>query len=282
MSTNIENINDTNISNDSNDSKPDKKLIIPSLGFQNTGAICYFNSLMQCILSSTHFLRFILNDNKDHRFLSFFQSICNDLWNSTFTTELLHSIGNFQPNQSSSEYFLMVMDALKWDRLFECRHKMVKECRSCGHKNESVDISYNVLIDNSLEEFMKSECDLENVLCDGCKVKSSYRQQQFIHSLSPVIVISLNKYFGKKLTHYPSTLVFGDTATYNLIGTIEHFGGLQGGHYIARVRRFETHDDGNHTIGYYIIDDTKVIPITEEIFYKSVPETYMLFYELNT
>lgn len=267
-----ENENEKNENNENNGNA--KKLIIPALGFKNTGAICYFNSLLQCILSSTHFLRFILTDNRDPRFLSFFQNICNDLWNSTFTTELLQSIGNFQPNQSSSEYFLMIMDALKWERLFECRHQQTKECTSCGHKNVTSDISYNVLINDSLEEFMKTECHLDNVLCDGCKIKTTYTQHQQIHSLSPVIVLSLNKYFGKKLIQYPQMIQFGDKANYVLIGTIEHFGGLEGGHYISRVRRLE---DGSAC--YYIIDDTKVIPITEETFFKSVPETYMVFYE---
>jgi ubiquitin C-terminal hydrolase len=265
---------ENNENKESNANNENKKLIIPALGFQNTGAICYFNSLLQCILSSTNFLRFILSDNHDPRFLSFFQNICNDLWNARFTTELLQSIGTFQPNQSSSEYFLMIMDALKWERLFECRHQQTKECKSCGHKNSSTDISYNVLINESLEEFMKTECQLDNVMCDGCKTKTTYVQQQQIHSLSPVIVLSLNKYFGKKLIQYPPMIQFGDKATYVLIGTIEHFGGLSGGHYISRVRRLE---DG--AVAYYIIDDTKVIPITEETFFKSVPETYMVFYE---
>ena len=275
--SNESNANDANNQNDANDSNDSnkKQLIIPALGFQNTGAICYFNSLLQCILSSTNFLRFILNDNRDPRFLSFFQNICNDLWNSTFTTELLQSVGNFQPNQSSSEYFLMIMDALKWERLFECRHQQTKECRSCGHKNVTTDISYNVLINESIEEFMKTECQLDNVLCDGCKTKTTYTQHQQVQSLSPVIVLYLNKYFGKKLIHYPQMIQFGDKATYILVGTIEHFGGLNGGHYICRVRRLE--DD--KSVGYYVIDDTKVIPITEETFFKSVPETYMVFYE---
>lgn len=266
--------------NDFNDStQPKKELIIPPLGFQNTGAICYFNSLLQCLLSSTNFLRFILSDSKNDQFLTFFKSITNDLWNSRFSTELLQSVGTFQPNQSSSEYFLMTMDKLKWERLFECKHKLIKVCKACGHKNEKSDISYNVLIDNSFDEFMKSECDLENVLCDGCKVKTLYHQEQHIQTLSPVIVMSLNKYFGKKMIEYPPVMRFGDKATYAMIGTIEHIGGLNGGHYIARVRRTETGEDGQKIPSYYIMDDMKVIPIAQDVFYKSVTETYMVFYD---
>lgn len=252
-----------------------KKLIIPPLGFKNTGAICYFNSLIQCILSSTNFLRFILTENRDPNFLSFFQNICNDLWNTNFTTELLHATGNgnFQPNQSSSEYFLLIMDALKWDRLFECKYKLAKQCKSCGYQNESTDISYNVLIDNTIDEFVQTECELENLLCDGCKVKTTYSQKQKIYSLPPVVVMSLNKYFGKKLIYYPPTLSLGEIK-YVLVGTIEHFGELNGGHYVARARRFD-----NDVPCYYIIDDSNVIPINEETFYKPMPETYMIFYE---
>lgn len=244
-----------------------KELIIPTIGFQNTGSICYFNSLIQCLLSSEHFIRFVSNHPL---FNDFFRHIMEDQWNATFTTSLLHSIGNFQPNQSSSEYFLYLLDYLKWEDLFECKHVIQTVCMACQHKKEKQDVSYNPFIESSFSEFIQYECTLENVLCDGCKQKTNFSKKQVLHKISNLIVLSLNKYFMKKLIEYPSVIQVGNNVKYRLIGTIEHLGVLGGGHYIARVRRGDE---------FYIVDDMRVTQINEETFTKCVAETYMIFYE---
>jgi ubiquitin C-terminal hydrolase len=253
------------------------KFTIPPLGFQNTGAICYFNSLMQCLLSSSQFIKFIVTDKQHPDFIQFFANIFKrQSWDPLFTTHLLHRIGNgnFLPNQSSSEYFLLFMDTLRWDHLFECRYQITKDCQGCSHHKESTDVSYNVLINDTVDEFIKTDAVLDGLLCDGCKVKTTYHQRQMIYSVSPIIVLSFNKYFGKKQIDYPPQLEIG-SLTYRLIGTIEHTGGLYDGHYTARVRRV----NGEDVESYYKMDDASVLPITKETFEHAVPETYMVFYE---
>ena len=88
--------------------------------------------------------------------------------------------------------------------------------------------------------------------------------------MSDVIAISLNKYFSKKIIEYPISISFGKFK-YRLKGTVEHFGELNGGHYVCRVERGAPE--------HYIIDDTNVIPISIDIYQKSKSETYMIFYE---
>lgn len=50
-------------------------LVIPPLGFINTASICYFNSLIQSLLSCPSFLSFICKERTDSIFL-FFQVNC--------------------------------------------------------------------------------------------------------------------------------------------------------------------------------------------------------------
>ena len=115
-----------------------QKTVIPPIGFQNTGAICYFNSLMQCLLSSPYFIRFVI-DKRHPLFLEFCNDILNDKWNVIFTTKLLHSLQNFQPNQSSSEYFVLMVDSLSLEKLFECQYKITTVCKECNHAKEKID-----------------------------------------------------------------------------------------------------------------------------------------------
>lgn len=256
------------MSNMSNTIEDLQKTVIPPIGFQNTGAICYFNSLMQCLLSSPYFIRFVI-DKRHPLFLEFCNDILNDKWNVLFTTKLLHSLQNFQPNQSSSEYFVLMVDSLSLEKLFECQYKITTICKECNHTKQKIDTTYNVLLNDSFSEFMQTGCELSGVLCDGCKQKTTLVEHRKIRAVSNVIAISLNKYFSKKMIDYPSNLTLG-AFRYRLKGTVEHYGVLGGGHYVCRVERGDDH---------YLIDDTNVKTMTKEQYETCLPETYMLFYE---
>jgi ubiquitin C-terminal hydrolase len=266
-----------------------KPLSIPAIGFHNTGAICYFNSLVQCLLSSNFFIRFVLEIEKDTEsndsnasniFTDFFTNITLDKWNITFTTCLLQSLQNFQPNQSSSEYFILMVDSLKWDKLFECQYKLKTTCNECGFVKEREDISYNVLINHSFDEFIQTASSLENVLCDGCHKRTTLSEQRKISAVSDMIVVCLNKYFTKHVIAYPKMFSLG-TFKFRLKGSVEHFGMLGAGHYTCRTERKENEDNttNDNVYKHYLIDDTRVVPISEEVFEKPMAETYMIFYE---
>lgn len=246
----------------------DKELCIPPLGFLNTASICYFNSLVQCLLSSTHFLQFIIDTKEKENgfFYQFLEFIIQNKWDTIFTTRLLQKYNMIQPNQSASEYFIFLVDLLKLEPIFECRYKLDTVCTSCEYKKEIHDKSYNILINNDFSEFFQYKETIDGVKCDGCKQPCTIIRSHTILGLPPIIAISFNKYFSKRKINYPISFRT-DEINYRLIGTIEHSGVLGGGHYIARVFRNEK---------YYVADDSRVY----EIQNIDVSEnTYMIFYE---
>jgi ubiquitin C-terminal hydrolase len=257
-----------------------KKLIIPPIGFRNTGSICYFNSLMQCLLSSKQFIEFMLDinnqNNKKEVFTDFFRHIVDDKWNVIFTTKLLVELNGFSPNQSSSEYFVKIVDDLSCEKLFECKYKISMKCLECGYAKSRHDISYNVLINQSFDEFFGTKSDLEDVLCDGCKKKTLHVEERMLANTSNMIAISFNKYFQKHVISYPERFIINQDL-YQMVGSIEHFGVLNAGHYVARGRRVD--DDDENCDNYFIFDDERVIPIDDKKFSNPMGETYMIFYE---
>jgi ubiquitin C-terminal hydrolase len=183
-----------------------------------------------------------------------------------FTTRLLQKHNIVQANQSSSEYFIFLVDLLKLENIFECHHNIISKCRGCGYKKEIKDITYCTLINENIKEFFRFEESIEGVNCDHCKVKETVDRVKLINGIPPIIVLSFNKYFGKKMIHYPASFK-NDEVEYKLVGSIEHFGVLGSGHYVSRIFR-----NGEH----YLADDSRLSKINE---HSPMPETYMVFYE---
>jgi uncharacterized UBP type Zn finger protein len=243
------------------------ELVIPNLGFVNTGAICYFNSLVQSLLSCDSFLGFICKEKQDSIFYLFFKFIAVEKqWDSFFTSKLLHTIGGFEPNQSASEYFLKVCDFFKLDDLFKTNTETTTKCKNCGKENKIMDISVYTIIDNDLKEFCETVREVEGFNCDGCNQKVSVVITSQIKQISPIMVFTFNKYFEKKNIHYSKGFEI-DNKKYRLLATIEHHGVLQGGHYFCRVFRNNE---------WLQIDDNNVSKL-EDI--QPTENTYMVFYE---
>jgi ubiquitin C-terminal hydrolase len=114
-------------------------------------------------------------------------------------------------------------------------------------------------------------------LCDGCKQKTTYREERSLTNVSDIVAVSFNKYFGKHSIPYP-TFFMVDNNRYNMIGIIDHFGVLNAGHYVCRTKRF---DEDDQCEKYYVFDDERVGQIDNETFSKIMEETYMIFYEKN-
>lgn len=243
-------------------------LIIPNIGFINTGSICYFNSLVQSLLSCKSFLDFICKEKQDSIFFYFFKLIFIDKqWDPFFTSKLLNNIGDYQGNQSSSEYFLKICDFFNLDELFKTRTETKTICKKCAKENNTIDTSLYFLINNEINEFFETKREVENFNCDNCKEKVNVLIISNIKEIRNIIVFSFNKYFEKKIIYYPREIIINDRK-YFLISTIEHHGNLDGGHYYCRTMR-------NNSL--LKIDD---INISEIENLEPTENTYMIFYEL--
>ena len=238
------------------------ELIIPSFGFINTGSICYFNSLIQSLLSCSSFLSFICKERQDSIFYLFFKFIVfEQKWDPYFPTKLLHSMNTFEPNQSSSEYFLKLCDFLKMDDLFQTKTETVTICNECNHENKMVDISVYIMIDSDINECVETKRTIENYQCDSCKKKVNATIISKLTETSQIIIFTFNKYFQKNNVEYPL-----EFRNYKLLSTIEHYGVLNAGHYFCRSIR-------NNSI--FQFDDNNVQPSS----FEPTPNTYMIFYE---
>jgi ubiquitin C-terminal hydrolase len=265
-----------------------QSLFIPPLGFTNTGSICYFNALMQCLLSSKFFQR-SARDSGDLLFQQFFESLKNNKWDNYFTTKFLESMpGGRQPNQSSSEYLLLVIEKLKIDPLFEYIHHVKRLCMSCGHVSETTDKSSDLLLNKNILEFFEHTENIDDVICDNCKTKVTIKQDRYLRSIPPLIVMSLNKYFGKTPFYYPAYFKIdiptgkayeghklpGEETSfveYTLVATLDHIGGLGGGHYVSRILR--SLPDGELS---FSVNDSETAQIQG---LDCVDNSYMIFYE---
>lgn len=258
---------------DQENQEEEKKLIIPPLGFVNTGSICYFNALIQSFLSSSSFLSFILKQETSpvsppSIFLLFFYFIINEKkWDPFFTSKLLHVMGGFAPNQSSSEYFLKLCEYVKLDDLFKTKTETITTCLECGKESKIMDIATYIVIDNDLSEFCETTRETEGFNCDQCKKKVKAKIVSELRESSSIMVFSFNKYFEKKNIPYHPGFNIG-TKKYKLISTIEHIGVLNAGHYYCRTLRNNQ---------FLKIDDSSVSQIEN---LQSTENTYMVFYEL--
>lgn len=307
------------------------QVISPSFGFINNGNICYFNSLLQSIINCKYIMFYLINEQIPKNDLQFyfknkFIRFC-ELYNSeepanekkflketaTFSFELLqllikkHKHININEQQSSSEFFLYLIEELGIEHFFKIRHQINIHCGNCKNISSKIDESYhfemfcessinsrethNSYKNNTIDidDFMYSVNIINNYKCDKCKKisKSMYEKQAL--NISKYYVIILNKYYEKVLIEFPNTFEItvkneSLNVSNNLnnldnyipvnciwenIGQIEHSGNLNSGHYTAICKRLE------HVFNF---DDMKVELLEHKKLHPS-KNTYMVFYE---
>jgi ubiquitin C-terminal hydrolase len=297
------------------------QVIAPTFGFINNGNICYFNSLLQCIINCKYIMHHLINiqvpkNELQSHFKNKFIRFC-ELYNSEdeinenkfiketamFSLEILqlllkkHENMNINEQQSSSEFFLYLIEELGIEHFFKIRHQINIHCGNCKNVSSKIDESYHFEMfcnndinkDNiiDIDDFMYSVSIINDYKCEKCKKisKSMYEKQAL--NISKYYVILLNKYYKKVLIDFPNSfemLVKEEVPQNNSnklenyrpincvwenISQIEHSGNLNSGHYTAICKRLE------HVFEF---DDMK----SELTEYKKIypsKNTYMVFYE---
>jgi ubiquitin carboxyl-terminal hydrolase 8 len=302
------------------------ELIVPSFGFINNGNICYFNSLLQNILNCKYIMHYLINEQKPknelqeffkNKFIQF-TKLYNDEENekdsrkhfnhetSIFSYQLLKILlkkyNQFDINQqqSSSEFFLYLIEELGIEHFFKIRHIINIHCGNCRNVSTKFDECFHFEMfceeeqSVDIDNFMYSVNVINDYKCDKCKSVSKSLYEKKAENISKYFVVLLNKYFNKVKIEYPNkfqiTIKNNKEPGSNLekiidnyipvdciwenIGQIEHSGHLNSGHYTSVCKRMEK---------IFIFDDIKVDQITnskeKNVSIKPTKNTYMIFYE---
>ncbi len=268
--------------------------IVPPCGFNNTGALCYANSLMQALLSCRYAIKELIETGNAEDmtpirlyFIKNLQRLIDGQSVPEFTSQVLHELSQYSiakhlgsGQQSASEFFILLIDKLKLDYIFEHRYHVTTTCRSCGHilKNKDSGVQFNMFLDEPginyatdlAREIMLYKIDLSYYKCDKCGLRDTSSQVREIRMLPDILVILFNKYKDKKDYGFPSTLTFEGNVRplhYNVVACIEHYGSLNGGHYICNAYR--------EGYGINAFNDTSV----SNGQLHSTSNTYVVFYE---
>ena len=177
-------------------------------------------------------------------------------------------------------------------------------CKNCNNKNITFE-TFNILelpltnkngnIINNLEDCLKHFCELEEIedySCDRCKNKGNALKKMSIFQLPPKLIIQLKRFSKNKefrgrgnskiddlikfpLINLDMSIVENEikpiTYKYNLYATVNHSGGLNGGHYVANCKNLI---DGK----WYHFNDSSVSYINDES--EIIDDSaYILFYE---
>jgi ubiquitin C-terminal hydrolase len=257
-------------------------------GFHNTGVICWCNALLQALLSCSAFNEVVRANTgrfgKKVQALSATALEGGDTAQFSAQISALYSAihGKLSPDQQqcAHEGYIQFMDAIKnptLDSCFSCAHKHYSKCEKCGAAICPRDVSVSVAVPccevADLNEHLRySVGEVDQFECVCGHVNKNMKRVSALVMAREILVVSFNKYDRKDMIAYPVELKFPSKQdgehTYKLVASIEHIGGMYGGHYTARVRRRD---------GWYYCNDTMVVPISGCVPQKN---TYMVFYHM--
>lgn len=279
-----------------------KKHAVKSFGLINSGALCYFNALIQALCGCTSLNEYVkqCDDNgviDEYRRLIESKLPVRDTTNlqkelhlrlkrSKDKSRQLFSSGG---QQCADEALKLLLEAMGDNILIRLtvKYTSIIPC-SCGHSSSEIEDtnSFIKLIGNEIsistqEEFQKyilrhAEI-IEGYTCEQCGVKENRYRIHKLARLNEIIVIILLKYSGKRVIYYPARLSFpklgGGNLEYRLVSQIDHYGTMTGGHYIAKSIR------NNDGLSVIVANDDHVNEAPPGCFLPN-PHSYMLFYHL--
>lgn len=204
----------------------------------------------------------------------------SELLDPMASNDLLNSLRELVPNfgfsqESASEALTLLLNKINdknLSNMFIHRFRYNIKCRTCGYvTNSSCD--HSILFDMfhapeiNVDNMKSYSYELSDYTCDNCKKKGTSIKIANLTMLPEIIICLFNVYHTKKIHNFPNFLIFG-SLKYVIVGQIEHFGTLNGGHYCSKALRRD---------GYYMFNDmffNKVDSI------EPTPNTYIVAYHL--
>lgn len=298
-----------------------KEYLPTSFGLINTGTVCYFNSLIQSLMSCSSLNKYLIRgygakNAINGEYLKLYERVstnpgsvsCDsamEIWKELqkhiMATKEDRSSKIFASGgqQCAHEALKLLLEAMGDDILsrFTVKYTNFIVCK-CGHiSSEQRDYnSFITLIGNEIayvknpksvaiwqKQFqsyvLKHHGVVEDYKCEKCGDKKPKKRAHELRMLNEVIVVVLEKFSSKRIIYYPARLSFpklgGGAMEYILVSQIDHFGGTNGGHYIARSVRIS--DNNKFCIAQ--LNDSSIGPASQGGFIPN-PNSYLLFYHL--
>lgn len=260
--------------------------MLPAFGLTNSGAICYFNTMLQCFLSQTSVILTFENEKVHNK-----NPLCKSIWtlikcarnksaceaqslivNHTFKFQLAKknistSLGNgMEDAHEGFIKFLEALDVPEIEDLFEHRYLITIMC-PCGAKHDVPDNNTNVfitvnkdetLLDTMLSKYSETDKDYK---CDSCKKRGvNIRKDKYVFT-PEIIIAHFAKYkcdknkpeYNRFKADVPNKFTIPGTngdINYKLTALSEHSGDLTGGHYWAKCLRKD---------GTCVLNDSSII-----------------------
>lgn len=218
----------------------------------NHGVNCYWNALVQCLLSCPAIAQQAASDVDAIGAKYLALANATQLADATPMLRMVPKFGQSNDQESASEGLVMLADAFPaLDWTIRHRHATTITCEACGHapavrREEHVHVEMFGADINTAEQLsawlMRREERLADYKCDRCKARRATRVTA-LTMVPEVIVLLYRKYSAEDKrrqefvpAEFTLPLVTG-AARYALVGVVRHAGTLAGGHYWAEVTR---------------------------------------------
>lgn len=276
------------------------------VGFNNTGVICWFNALLQGLLSCKYFVHTIMTrEGNQNPIVLELQKLIKSIDRCENSSKVYDSVGVLRAlltvlrhkekqryrefaggQQSASEGFTLLLDYIdsaelnqffthKYEEQILCIEtgKNEPDTTNHGFNNQFMVFDEESLMRDGLDSFIKYH---EHLLTDykGTDPRGTYKRVYGLKYLPKIVVILLNRYHRRNPNislppsfDMPSCLING-SMRYKKVAEVDHAGSLGGGHYLAKVLRNDK---------AYLCNDSTFV----DYRLGTSPNTYMTFYEYS-